>query len=170
MERYNFSIEDIKTVNSGGAPWESGTSGLSFDTTGRWREVGLRIRRDLVCEQCGERFSYTFQVIEQSLSQHGRSTSDYSELTRALEQQVRRKVRCPACGGVQQATRRAFLLRDARHNVVGAAAIGGSLLGALTLAGGGYALAGGWGLAMGSIASMVLMLRLVRWMLGKILS
>ena len=170
MEHYKFSIENIKTVNSGGAPWESGASGLSFDTSGRWREVALRIQRDLICEQCGESFSYTFQVIEQSLSQRGRSTSDYTELTRALEQQVRRRVRCPACGGIQRATRRALLYQDAQHNIAGMVAIGGSLLGALTLAGGGYALAGEWGLAIGSIASVVLMLTLVRWMLGKILS
>ncbi len=163
MDRYDFSIVEVRPVGSA----QQARDGRS---RGGWREVELRMSRTMLCEQCGGTFSYTFVALEHVYGPRGQSTSNYAALTHAVEQQLRRRICCTACGAPQREIRQIFIRRDMHHNLVGLTAVGGSLLGALTLTGGGYALAGGWGLLAGSLASVVLMLALVRWMLAHLLS
>jgi hypothetical protein len=170
MDRYRFSIVEMRTLRSASSPWERSPDGqLSFDSKGRWREVALQVRRDLTCERCGQPFSYTFRVVEEGHVHRGMNSPALARLPRALEQQLRRRVRCPHCREIQQQARRAFIRREVRHSLIGGAAIGGGLLGSLGLLLGGYSLAGGWGLALGIALSVGLVLGLTRWMLARVL-
>lgn len=165
MKRHRFSIVEIETLRSGNTPGEVRTfAGV------RWREVALAMRRDLICEYCHAPFHYTFQVREESYGGGAQSTSDYAGLTRAVERELRRRVRCPDCHAIQHTARRAALQRERRHNLIGLAAIGGSMVSAVALASGGYIVAGGWGLAVGCVVAVGLMLKWVQWMLAEILN
>ncbi len=164
MRRYRISILEIKTLRSGHRPGD-----VRHLTGGHWREVLLVMRRDLICEHCHTPFHYTFQVHEETSGAGVQSASDYAALTHAVERELRRRVRCPDCRGVQRVARHMVLRRERRHNLVGLAAIGGSTAGAVALAGCGYIVAGGWGLVLGCIAAVVLMLKLVQWMVAELL-
>ncbi|MBN2007221.1 MAG: hypothetical protein JXA21_27975 [Anaerolineae bacterium] len=165
MRRHRFSILEIKTLRSGNRPAD-----VRHLTGGHWREVVLAMRRDLICEHCHAPFHYIFQVHEESFGAGARSTSDYAALTHAVERELRRRVRCPDCRAVQHKARHTALRREHRHNLIGLATIAGSVVGAAFLAIGGYAIAGVWGLAVGCIVAVGLMLRLVQWMVAELLN
>lgn len=170
MDRHRFSIVEMRTLSSGGAPWTRGADGeLAFEAERRWREVALLVRRELSCERCGAAFDYTFVVVEQGHNHRGGRMATYTALEHALERQLRRRVHCPHCDAVQRRARQTLTRRARRHNLVGGAALGGSILGAVALILGGYALAGGWGLVLGGGLSAWLVLALTRWMLVQLL-
>ena len=170
MERYRFSIVEMRTLGSGSAPWARGFDGrMAFDNGGRWRQVALYVRRDLMCEQCGETFGYSFRVVAEGGTHQGRRAQAYEALTRAVQRQLRRRLRCPHCRAVQRERRRHFVRYDRRHSLIGSAAIGGGVLGSIGCVMGGYALAGGWGLALGAAAAVGLVIKLTEWMLVHLL-
>ena len=154
----------MRTVGSGRSPWKRDVDGsLTFDTSGRWREVVLQVRREVTCERCGEAFGYTFQVVEEGHVHRGQHTPVYEELARALEHQLRRPIRCPHCHARQQQG------RERRHALIGGAAMGGGILGATVCVFGGCALAGMWGLALGAVVSGGLVIKLTQWMPARVL-
>ncbi|HOT92572.1 MAG TPA: hypothetical protein PLJ78_11310 [Anaerolineae bacterium] len=170
MQRYHFSIAGMRTLGGGSAPWHNSADGsLAFDPSGRWREVVLQVRRELTCEQCGETFAYTFTVVEEGHVYRGQYTPGYEELAHALGHELRRRVHCPFCRAVQRETRRAFVRRERQHTLIGSVAMGGGILGATVCIFGGYALAGMWGLALGAIVAMGLVISLTQWMLARVL-
>ncbi len=65
--------------------------------------------------------------------------------------------------------RRAFVRRERQYTLIGGVAMGGGILGATVCIFGGYALAGMWGLALGAIASVGLVVKLTQWMLARII-
>ncbi len=153
MKLYGFSIAGVQTGGNG---------------TGRWHDVRLQMRRDVVCELCGRSFSYGFQVGVDGAVSRGRRTMDVTMVTPRLERELRRRIRCPYCQAVQRTARRLFIRREVRHGVVGLITLGGTVLGALTFAAGGYVLAGFIGLAIGLGLAVALVLTLTRWMLGQL--
>jgi ribosomal protein L37AE/L43A len=170
MKTHRFSIVKMETVGGGRAAWtRSVAGGLAFDSAGRWREVALRMRRDMVCEQCGREFGYTFQVLSGGTVSRGNRTLDPSSLVATLEQQLRRRVHCPFCDAPQRNVRRAYLKREFYHSLIGLTAVGGTIVGSMGLSAGGYMVAGGWGLVTGLGLSVALVLKLTRWMLARLL-
>jgi len=170
MQRYHFSIAGMRTLGSGSSPWKNGADGsMAFDPSGRWREVAVLVRRELTCEQCGETFAYTFTVVEEGHIHQGRHTPGYEELTHALEHELRRSIRCPHCRAPQRQTRRAFVHQERQHALIGSVAMGGGILGATVCLFGGYALAGMWGLALGAVAAVGLVVKLTQWMLARVM-
>jgi ribosomal protein L37AE/L43A len=170
MKAHNFSIVKMETLGGGSATWGRGrTSGITFDSAGRWREVALEIQRNLVCEACGRDFDYTFQIIAGGTISRGQRTLDPAALVSKLEHQLRRRIRCPHCHALQRDVRHAFIRREIHHSLVGLTAVGGTVVGALGLSSGGYMLAGEWGLMAGLGLSVALVLTLTRWMLAHLL-
>lgn len=170
MERYHFSIVEMRTLHSGSSPWARDAEGhLAFDTGGRWRQVALAVRREMTCEQCGTPFAYTFRVVEEGGTHRGRRAQNYDALKRAVERQLRRRVRCPHCQTVQQQPRRTLVRRDRRDNLVGVVSIGGGMVGAVTCVTGGYVLAGGWGSVLGAVVALGWVIKLTQWMLAHLL-
>ena len=166
MERYHFSIAEMRTLHSGSSPWARDAEGhLAFDTGGRWRQVALVVRREITCERCGAPFAYTFRVVEESRTHRGRRAQHYDALKRAVARQLRRRIRCPHCGAWQQQPRRALIWHDRRDNFIGIAAIGGGMLGAVACVAGGQLLAGGWGAALGAVLAVGWVIKLTQWML-----
>ena len=168
MRRYRFSIVDMRGLQGGLSSWKQGRT-TQFNASGRWREVSLRIRRDIVCEVCGHNFAITSSVVMDSTVEKGISTVDSARMVAVLERELRRRINCPRCGTPQRQTRRKVIRRNNRHGMIGITAIGGNVLGAITLSSFGYALAGGWGLIVGLSLSIALFIKLTRWMLGKLL-
>lgn len=172
MKTHHVSIVKMEPVSSGRASWDGGgpqTGKPAFDSTGRWREVALQMQRDVICEQCGQDFDYTFRVIADGTVNRGQRTLDPAALVASLEHQLRRRVHCPHCHAVQHTVRRAFRRREMIHSLVGLTAVSGTIVGALGLSSGGYALAGEWGLMVGLGLSIALVLVLTRWMLARLL-
>jgi ribosomal protein L37AE/L43A len=168
MRKHRFSIVEMHGLHSGQSSWEQGRT-MQFSASGRWREVSLRIRRDIVCEVCGHTFAKTFPVVLDSTIEKGISTLDTARMVAVLERELRRRTSCPRCGKPQHQVRRQVIQRNTRHSIIGATAIGANVLGAVLLTTFGYALAGGWGLALGLVLSFVLLIKLVRWMLSELL-
>ena len=168
MRKRGFSILEMRGLRGGQSAWEGGR-GMQFNPSGRWREVAMRIRRDITCEVCGHPFATAFSVVVDSAVEKGVSVLDTRHMTALLERELRRRIRCPQCGQPQRQVRRMMIRRNTRHSIIGVTAIGANLLGAATLSTGGYALAGGWGLVVGLGLSVVLFLKLTRWMLSKLL-
>jgi len=127
------------------------------------------MHREIVCEVCGRRFGYDFEVAVDSVVSRGRRTTDAAAITPRLEHELRRPIRCPHCQALQRTVRRLFVWREIRHSAVGLVALGGTAVGAVTLTSGGYLLAGFVGLTVGLGLSIVLVLRLTRWMLGELI-
>jgi DNA-directed RNA polymerase subunit RPC12/RpoP len=170
MQRHRFSIVGMRTLGSGSSPWHNGADGsIAFDASRRWREVALQVRREVTCEQCGEAFDYTFRVVEEGHVHRGQHAPAYEALTHALEHELRRSIRCPHCRTPQRQTRRAFMRRERRHALIGGVAMGGGILGTIVCIFGGYALAGMWGLALGAIAAIGLVVKLTQWMLARVM-
>lgn len=168
MRKYKFSIVEMRGLHGGSSPWEKGTA-TRFSASGRWREVAIRIRRDIHCECCGHPFSIAFPLVMDSIVDKGVSTLDSARLLAALERHLQSHIRCPRCGASQQKTRQQARQRNTRHSLIGLSTIGGNLLGAAILSLAGYALAGKLGLAVGLGLSIVLLIRLTRWMLNQLL-
>ncbi len=154
MKLYGFSLTDVQRAGRG---------------TGRRHDVLLQMRRDIVCEWCSRPFGYAFQVGANGSVSRGRQTIDVAMVTPKLERELRRRIRCPHCQAVQRRTRRLFVRRELRHGVVALIAVGGTILGAITLATGGYVLAGLAGLSVGLGLAIALVLTLTRWMLGELI-
>jgi ribosomal protein L37AE/L43A len=173
MKTHRFSIVNMESLGGGRASWESGgtvrAGGLTFDSAGRWREVALKMRRELICEACGREFAYTFRVIAGGTVSRGQRTLDPTALVATLEQQLRRRIHCPHCHALQRDVRRAFRRREVHHSLVGITAVGGTIVGAMGLSSGGYILAGELGLMAGLGLSVALVLVLTRWMLARLL-
>lgn len=168
MRKYRFSIVEMRGVHSGLSSWNQGHT-TQFNASGQWKEVSLRIRRDIECEVCGHRFSTALSTVLDSTVDKGVSTVDTARITAVLERELRRRISCPQCGNLQQQVRRNIIRRNTRHGFIGIAAISGNVLAAILLSLLGYALAGGWGLAIGLGLSIALVLKLTRWMLSKLL-
>ena len=168
MRKYGYSIIGMRGLHGGQSPWEQGRT-TQFNASGRWREVSLRIRRDITCETCGHAFATTFPVVMDSTVDKGVSTLDTARMVAILERDLRRRINCPECGNVQQQVRRQIIQKNTRHSFIGITAIGANVIGAATLSIFGYALAGGWGLALGLGLSIALLLKVTRWMLSKLL-
>ncbi len=170
MQCYHFSVVGMRTLGGGSSPWHSSADGgMAFDASRRWREVALQVRREVTCEQCGAAFEYTFRVVEEGHVHRGHHLPAHDELTRALEHELRRSIRCPHCRALQRQTRQMFVRRERQHALIGGAAMGGGILGATACIFGGYALAGPWGLALGALAATGLVVKLTQWMLARIL-
>ncbi len=165
LQCYGFSITHMQTVGSISSPWRNGADGrMTFDASGHWREVVLQMQREMRCERCGGDFAYTFQVLEEGHVYRGHTPS-YTELTRALEHELRRAIRCPYCHTRQRRIRRMFFAREQHHALIGSLAIGGSMLGTTLFIFGGYMLAGMWGLIFGALLALGLVIKLTQWML-----
>lgn len=169
MRKYKFSIVEMRGLHGGPSTWEQSTT-THFNASRRWREVALRIRRDMVCECCGHTFFTTFPLVVDSTVDKGVSTVDSAHLLAVLERHLQHRIRCPRCGSQQQEVRRQVRQRNAHHSLIGLTTIGGNLLGAALLSFTGYALAGTIGLAVGLGLSIVLLIRLTRWMLNQLLA
>jgi hypothetical protein len=172
MKIYRFSIANMESLGSGSAVWGGGAripGGPRFDAVGRWREVRLEVRRDILCEVCGRDFGYAFRIVAGGTVQRGQKTIDPVMVTPRLERELRRRVRCPHCRAVQRDVRRIFVRREARHTLVGVTALGGTVLGSIALSSGGYLVAGSAGLVAGLGLSFLFVLRLTLWMLGELI-
>ena len=168
MRKYGFSIVDMRGLHGGPSSWKQGQT-TQFNASGRWREVSLRIRRDIKCEVCGHNFATASSVVLDSTVDKGISTVDTARMVAVLERELRRRINCPQCGKPQRLVRRKVIQRNTRHGIIGITAMGANVLGAITLSMFGYALAGGWGLIIGLGLSIALFLKLTRWMLTKLL-
>lgn len=168
MRKHGFSIVEIRALRGGQSSWEQGR-GVQFIASRRWREIAMRIRRDIKCEVCGHTFDTTFPVVMDSVIEKGASTVDIARMVAVLERELRRRISCPQCGQPQRQVRRTIIRRNTRHNIIGVTAIGANLVRAATLSTFGYALAGGWGLTLGLGLSIALLIALTRWMLAKLL-
>ncbi len=168
MRKYRFSIVGMRGLQGGLSSWKQGRT-TQFNASGRWREVSLRIHRDIVCEVCGHTFATTSSVVIDSTVEKGISTVDTARMVAMLERELRRRISCLQCGNIQRQVRRKMIRRNNRHGLIGITAIGGNVLGAIILSTFGYALAGGWGLLVGLGLSIALFIKLTRWMLSKLL-
>lgn len=168
MRKYRFSIVEMRGLHSGLSPWKEGHT-TQFNPTGRWREVSLRIRRDIACEVCGHNFATAFSTVMDSIVEKGINALDTAKMTAVMERELRRRISCPRCGNIQRQVRQKVIRKNTRHGIIGIVALGANILGAVTLSVLGYAVAGGWGLVVGLGLSVALVLRLTRWMLSELL-
>jgi DNA-directed RNA polymerase subunit RPC12/RpoP len=168
MRKYRFTIINMRGMQSGLSSWKQGAT-PQFDASGQWKEISIHIRRDIVCEMCGHNFDINFTTMIDSAVEKGISTVDTGRMTAVLERELRRRIKCPRCGIIQQQVRRKILRRNARHNFIGMSAIGANVLGAILFSMCGYALAGRWGLITGLVLSLVMAVKLTRWMLATLL-
>lgn len=166
MRRYRFSVVSLGELLAQTPLREAG----AFDRRANRKEITIALRRDLICEVCGEPFDTTFSVVTHSVAGRGGRTVDSDTVRAELERQLRRRVRCPFCHAVQRGDRRSFLRRERRHSLIGIAAVSGTIVGTSMLSGGGYLLAGTWGLMLGLGGSFVLTWTLTRWMLAQLLA
>lgn len=164
--RYRVRITRIQAGKGGG---RGDTVDLPFDPRRRWRDMAVWFQRDWVCERCGQSVTDSFTLATRFYPRRGGGEADYDLLAHHVEQRLRRRIRCPHCGEVQQEPRRALQRRDRRHTAVGCVGIGGGVLGmaALVLAGG-Y-VAGAWGAVIGALLALALDVLLTRWMLARLL-
>jgi hypothetical protein len=142
LQTYNFRILGRERRRSGPAPWwkqsvQTSDGKLVYDPDATWTETHYLIRRDIVCEACGEQFGYNFEVDQVSrVHEAGRGTD--GSLRREIGRQLRRRIRCPHCRAAQKEPRRS--LRRAEHSQTGFACglilIGFFLFGALGALGG----------------------------------
>ena len=168
MRKYRFSIVSMRGLHGGASPWNQGRP-TQFSASGRWREVSLRIRRDIECEVCGHNFATAFSTVLDSAVEKGVSTLDTGRMVAVLERELRRRISCPRCGNPQRQVRRKIIQRNNRHSIIGIGAISVNVLTAIILSMFGYALAGVWGLIIGFGLAIALVLKLTRWMLSKLL-
>ena len=119
LDRYNLRILGRDRMRSGPAPWWMkrirGPDGrFGFDSEATWTETHYVIRRDVVCESCGQRFGYNFEVKQISrLHREGRGTD--GSLYRELVRQLGRRIRCSHCGTVQKEPRRGLLRAERKQ-------------------------------------------------------
>jgi ribosomal protein L37AE/L43A len=168
MRKYRFSIVSMRGLQDGLSPWNQGRP-TQFNASGRWREVSLRIRRDIQCEVCGHNFTTAFSAVMDSVVEKGVSTLDTGRMVAVLERELRRRISCPRCGNMQRQVRQKIIQRNNRHGIIGIGTISANVLTAIALSMFGYALAGMWGLIIGFGVAIALVLKLTRWMLGKLL-
>jgi hypothetical protein len=139
----------------GHSPWPWSRS----DPRATWTETHYTLRRDLVCEACGHRFGYSFEV-DQVSRVHRAWRSTNGRLRRELGRQLRRRIACPQCGARQQEPRR-MLLQQGRAQT----ALSCGLVGIDFLLAAGLALLGGWlagsaGLIAGLVVALVAVIAL----------
>jgi hypothetical protein len=156
LESYGFRILGRERRQSGPAPWRRLQRGqrLSYDADATWTETHYTIRREVTCEACGQAIGYSFEV-DQISRVHKENRSTDGTLQRELGRQLRRRLRCPACGAVQREPRRTLLRQGHRQAAAGC----GMIVAGLSLVGGLAAL-GGWlgdgvGLLLGLLAALV---------------
>ena len=166
MKVYHFSI----TAMASGNDVSAADGATALDRRARRSEITLALRRDLICEACSAPFHYTFRVIAGRTLSFGQSGADSDMVRAAVEHQLRRRIRCPKCHTLQHQDRRAFLRQERAHGLIGLVTVLGTVTGASVLSGGGYVLAGAWGLVVGLGGSVVLTLALTRWMLARLLA
>lgn len=141
LDEYGFRILERERQRSGPAPWQRTLTtgeGAAYDPDATWTETHYTIRRDMICEACGQWFGYTFEV-DQISRDHKSGRSTDGALRREISRQLRRRIRCTRCRTVQKEPRHALLREDRRQSTVGCALVFIGLL--LSAAGGGL---GGW--------------------------
>jgi hypothetical protein len=152
-------------------PWQKGPAKKRrrHDEEGTWTETHYTIRRNVVCEACGQPFGYVFEVEQLSRMQSfGRITD--GNLRHELDRQLRQRLSCSHCHTVQKEPRRTLLRRDRRQLAQGC---GLTAVGLLLASG--LALLGGWqagllGFLAGLAAGLILLLVLWRSFLPRILA
>lgn len=172
MERYGFRIVDREKVASGPAPWGGrrlGPNGLPvYDPAAYWQRTRYTVHRELTCERCGFRFGYAFQVEQRSRTHRMGGSSD-NALYRAIRRQLRRKVKCPSCGWIQEEPRRSLIRKDVQETLLGCltVALPIPLIVGLTMAG--YTLLGSAGAMIGIILGVLLSFGLFGFMVWRLL-
>ena len=160
LDDYGFRILERDRRQSGPAPWRRTLTtgeGAAYDPDATWTETHYAIRRDMVCEACGERFGYAFEV-DQISRDHKAGRSTDGSLRREISRQLRRRIRCTHCRAVQKEPRRTLLRQERQQATVGCALVFvGLLLGAICGGLGGW-LFGTVGLFIGLLAGLVVAL------------
>jgi len=116
LERHNLRILGRERKRTGTAPWwvriQDGRFVLDPEAT--WTETHYVLRREVLCESCGQRFGYNFDVVQVSrLHREGRGTD--GSLYRELGRQVGRRIRCPHCRVVQKMPRRELVRAERKQ-------------------------------------------------------
>ena len=114
LDRYNLRILKRERERTGSAPWWRPDGRFSFDSNATWTETHYVFRRELVCESCGQRFGYNFEVRQISRIHRDCRGTDGS-LYRELLRQLGRRISCSHCGSVQREPRRGLLRADRKQ-------------------------------------------------------
>jgi hypothetical protein len=163
FDEYGLRIIQRDRRRSGAAPWRTFLSpdgGPAYDPDATWTETHYTIRRNVLCESCGQLFGYSFEVDQISrVHRIGRSTD--GALQRELSRQLRKRLRCSYCRAIQREPRRSLRRQDHLRSGLGC----GLVLTGLLLVGGlgmmGAYLGGTVGFFLGLLAGLVL--SLVLW-------
>ena len=153
MERYGLRIIGRELRASGPAPW--GGRRTDYDAAASWRETRFTVRRNLICERCGHRFGYNFQVDQISRTHRAGNGTD-GALAKEIHRQLRRRVRCPKCGHAQKKPRASLVGRERRHTLLACSTVLGSVVLAMVLAVVGGLLLGPAGILVGLIVALAL--------------
>jgi hypothetical protein len=164
LDCYDLRILQRERRRTGPAPWwMKGTRGpdgrFGYDSEATWTETHYVFRREVICELCGQRFGYNFEVNQISrIHREGRGTD--GSLYRELIRQLGRRVRCSHCGALQKEPRHELLWAERRQTGL---ACGLILAGILAFAGLGLLgglLGGVLGFFIGLIVALACMLAL----------
>ena len=162
FDEYGLRIIQRDRQRSGAAPWRTflpPDGGSVYDPDATWTETHYTIRRNVLCEACGQLFGYSFEV-DQISRVHTAERSTDGTLRREVARQLRRRLRCSHCRAVQREPRRTLRRQDHLRSGLGCGLIlvGLLLVGGLGMLG---AYLGGTvgfflGMLVGLVASLVL--------------
>lgn len=114
LDCYDLRILKRERERTGSAPWWRPDGRFSFDPEATWTETHYVFRREVVCELCGQRFGYNFEVNQTSrVHRDGRGTD--GSLHGELIRQLGRRIRCSHCGALQREPRRRLVRAERKQ-------------------------------------------------------